>query len=452
MELSLRQIAAAIGAEYTGEELAVRQLSTDSRDIPQGCLFLALTGERFDGHKYVAVALEQGAAAAVVSAEVDVLPGLLLKVKDTRQAYLGIANLYRKSLDVKVVGVTGSVGKTTTKEMIACVCEAGFETLKTEQNLNNEVGVSQMLLRLEPKHRVAVLELAMDGPGQIAPLSRAAEPDIAVVTNIGVSHMEAMGSREAIRDEKLSIRAGMADGGVLVLNGDDDMLRDVKDDRLKILRYGVEDKGCAITGSRIKEFATHTTFVISYDGNRYDGQIPSMGKHNVYNALAAFAVGVALGIQPHIAVAALKNYKPAGMRQRIVKHNAYTIVEDCYNASPDSMKAAMETLGHLVCDGRRIAVLSDMLELGDLAERAHLDAGALVAGCGADMLLCTGELARGYVEGAKAAGMTEVFHFDGKDALFQRLKELLEPGDIAWFKASRGMKLEDVLARIYAEL
>ncbi|MDR2933350.1 MAG: UDP-N-acetylmuramoyl-tripeptide--D-alanyl-D-alanine ligase [Oscillospiraceae bacterium] len=451
-QLSIKQIARAVGAEYTGDDVAVSAVSSDSRDIPAGCLFVALCGDRFDGHAFVADALSKGAAFAVVSGAVPAPGDRLLRVSDTRQALLDIAGLYRRSLDVKVVGVTGSVGKTTTKEMIACVCEAGFKTLKTEMNLNNEVGLSQMILRLTPEHKVAVFEMGMDGPGQIAPLSMAAAPDIAVVTNIGVSHLEAMGSRENIRDEKLSITRGLRDKGVLILNGDDDMLGAYANDELNTVFYAIERQDCAVRGSRIREFSTHTTFEISYDGRRFDAQIPSMGKHNVYNALAAFCVGVSLGVAPHIAVAALKNYRPAGMRQKIVVHNSYTVVEDCYNASPDSMRAAMETLGHLACTGKRIAVLSDMLELGRVAEQAHLDAGRIAAACGVDHLLCTGTMAVAYVQGAKAAGMADARHFDSKAALFAALKEILAPEDIVWFKASRGMKLEDVIEMIYKEL
>ncbi|MDL2233003.1 UDP-N-acetylmuramoyl-tripeptide--D-alanyl-D-alanine ligase [Ruminococcaceae bacterium OttesenSCG-928-L11] len=452
-QMSLREIVEATGGMYSGEERVIAAVSSDTRDLPEGCLFIALKGDRFDGHAFVGKALEQGAAVAVVSDDVEAPPGRVLRVQDTRQAYLDIAGLYRRMLGLKVVGITGSVGKTTTKEMIACVCAAGFSTLKTEMNLNNEVGLSQMLLRLTPEHRVAVLEMGMDGPGQIAPLSRSAAPDIGVVTNIGVSHLEALGSRENIRDEKLDIRAGIGDSGVLVLNGDDDMLAPVEDPRLTVMRYGIDSPDCMVRGSRIKEFSSHTTFEVAYDGNRFDAQIPSMGKHNVYNALAALCVGIALDIPLHKAIAALRNYRPAGMRQRIVVHNSFTVVEDCYNASPDSMRAALETLGHLKCDGKRIAVLSDMLELGSVAEQSHRETGHIVAECGADVLLCTGELARLYQQGAREKGMGDAaMWFPDKAALYDHLKSILQAGDIAWFKASRGMRLEEVIERIYREI
>lgn len=451
--LRIQDIARAIGAEFGGEG-QVSAVSTDTRNLPEGCLFVALRGEKFDGHAFIDQALADGAAYAVAEETEGSPAGRVLKVKDTRAAYLAIANLYRNSLDVHVVGVTGSVGKTTTKEMVACALSAGFPTLKNEANLNNEIGLPQTILRLTKEHRAAVLEMGMDGPGQIAPLSLCAQPDIGIVTNIGVSHLEAMGTRENILREKLSIGEGMADGAPLILCGDDDLLVTapaVLGGRLRILYYGIDNPNCVVRADRIKEFSTHTTFEIVYDGNRFDATIPSMGRHNVYNALAAFLAAVCLQIPPQDAIASLKGYRPAGMRQNIVKHGPFTVVEDCYNASPDSMKAAMATLGKLECDGRRIAVLSDMLELGAIERQAHYDAGALAARSNVDILLCTGPLSQEYVRGAKDAGMASVHYFADKDSLFDWLKAELRSGDVAWFKASRGMQLEQVIARVYKE-
>jgi UDP-N-acetylmuramoyl-tripeptide--D-alanyl-D-alanine ligase len=343
------------------------------------------------------------------------------------------------------------VGKTTTKEMIACALSAGYQTLKNEANLNNEVGVSQTLLQITENHEAAVLELAMDAPGQIAPLSDVAAPDVGVVTNIGVSHLAAMGSRENIRDEKLDIRSGMKDGAVLILNGDDDLLSGVRDDRLRVMFYAINNLDAAIRAEHLREFSTHTTFEILYDGNRFDASIPSLGRHNVMNALAAVAVATSLGVPPQDAIAALKNYRPAGMRQNIVKHGSYTVVEDCYNASPDSMKAALDTMRGMEWDGRRIAILSDMLELGGIEQSAHREIGSLAANSGLDYLLTVGSLARLYAVGAKETGFGSALHFESGDELFGWLKQHVKPGDLLWFKASRGMRLEDVITRFYQE-
>ena len=443
------------GAGDKDTHATITAVSADSRQITPGCLFVALRGDTFDGHAFVAQALAQGAAYAVVEADcsLDAPPEKLLRVADTRQALLSIAGVYRDLFAIPVTAITGSVGKTTTKEMIACVCQSRYDTLKTEMNLNNEIGVAQMLLRLTPDHQAAVLEMGMDGPGQIAPISRAVSPTVAVVTNIGVSHLEAMGTKENTCREKLDIRAGMPDGGTLILNGDDPLLQNTDDPRLRVVFYSLENPACAFFAADIHEANGLTTFTICYSGHSYPAELPAIGRHNIGNALAAFAVGVTLGLAPADAAAALKNYQPAGMRQKIVVHNSLTIVEDCYNASPDSMKAALETLGHMPCTGRRIAVLSDMLELGSVAEESHTAVGTLVAGCGADALFCTGTMAQLYRQGALAAGMTEqqTFFFADKDTLAAALVQYAAAGDVLWFKASRSMRLEEVLQRLYAE-
>jgi len=448
-QLLLRDIAVALNLEYSGNK-AIAYICSDSRAVTPGCLFVALSGERFDGHDYVTKALEQGAAMAVVMQDNAAWPqAQILRVEDTRQAMLDIAGLYRCKMNIPVVAVTGSVGKTTTKEMIACVVSAGFKTLKTEANLNNEIGLSQTIYGITREHEAAVLEMGMDGPGQIAPLSRSAAPNVGVLTNIGVSHFEALGSRENILREKLDITAGMSDGATLVINIDNDMLANVNVPRLKLMSYGVNNPAAMVRAEGLACFSTHTTFRIYYNGMRYDASIPAMGEHNVYNALAAFCVGCALGIEPHRALATLRDYKPAGMRQKVVTHCGYTVVEDCYNASPDSMVVAMKTLGNLKVAGKRIAILGDMLELGKLAEQAHCEVGAAAAKYGVDMLYCTGSLAQLICKGAQNAGMQNAFWFESKEELFAALKPNLAEEDLCWVKASRGVHLEEVLTMIY---
>lgn len=448
-KLSIGEIARAVGAEFAGAECLIEEISTDSRHIPENCLFIALKGDKFDGHDYIDYALEHGAAFAVsMNAQSPQNPRVLY-VTDTRRALLAIAGLYRKLLGLTVVGVTGSVGKTTTKEMAACVLESTCRAYKSDQNQNNEIGLSKTILQLNKSHEAAVVEMGMDGPGQIAPLAKTAAPDVGVVTNIGVSHIQAFGSRENIFKEKLSITQGMPDGAYLVLCGDDDLLKTVREPRLNVLFYGIDDKSCPVRAEHITEFSTHTVFEIVYGQNRFDAQIPCMGRHNVYDALAAFSVGLCLSIPPQVSIAALKNYRPAGMRQKIVVHNSYTVVEDCYNASPDSMRAALETLGKLKCDGKRIAVLSDMLELGAIAEESHREMGRAAAHGNIDYLLCTGTLSKEYAAAARESGMENAAHYETQEQLFEAIRELLRPSDVIWFKASRGMKLEQVIAKLY---
>lgn len=452
IEMRLGHIAKAVGADFAGaEDAIIGSVSKNSKELPEGCLFVAIRGENFDGHDFIAEALRGGAAFAVAGRDGDWPRDRVLRVADARMAYMDIARECRRSVNPKVVAVTGSVGKTTTKEMAACVAAAKYNTLKTFANLNNEIGVSETLLQLEPECEAAVIEIGVDGPGQMAPISRTAEPDIAIITNIGVSHLEAFGTRESILGEKLDIRAGLKPDAPLILSADNDLLSGAKILNRPVMYFGIESAGCDVRAEKIREFATHTNFEIVYLQNRYDAQIPCIGRHNVGNALAAFCAGQCLGVEPELCAAALKNYRPAGMRQNTVAHNSYTIVEDCYNSSPDSLRAALETLGNLVCDGRRIAVLSDMLELGPVEESAHFEAGETAAARGIDYLLCTGPRSRLTVDAAKGAGLADAYYFETQDELFGFLKSLLRQGDTAWFKASRGMKLEQVIRRIYKE-
>ena len=449
-ELSILQAANAAGAAYSGANAVIRAISTDSRDIPHGCLFIALEGERFDGHAFIEKALEQGAAYALA-----MRPGSysaderVLTVSDTGQALLDIAGCYRDTMPAKIVGITGSVGKTTTRDMVACVLFAAMPTLCTKANLNNEIGLPKTLLELTPEHRAAVLEMGMDGPGQIRRMAHCARPDVGIITNIGVSHIEHLGSRENILAAKMELCEGMADGATLILCGDDELLKTVKTSRLRVMRYGIYNKENDVLAADIETDSTYTAFTVLYNGKRLPTRIPALGEHNVLAALAAFCAGTTLGIEPERALEALQEFSPTGMRQKMVDCRGFTVVEDCYNASPDSMRAALRTLGTMPCKGRRIAVLSDMLELGGIAEQSHYKIGRLAAENAVDCLLCTGELAKQYAEGAKQGGLADVRYYSDKASLAGELCAMLKPGDIVWLKASRGMRLEEVLTRIY---
>ncbi len=445
--LDIRDLAAAIGAFYDGPSHPVPRICTDTRTLTPGCLFVALTGENFDGHSYIQKALEQGAAFAVSARPLE--DDRVLVVRDTRQALLDLAGYYRGKLALPVVTITGSVGKTTTKEMAACVLSSAFSTLKTPANLNNEVGLSHTILSLSPSHEAAVLELGVDAPGQMLPLARCAAPDIGIVTGIGVTHLQQFGTRDAIRAEKLALGDAMADGAPLLLCGDNDLLAGVEIPRLQVIRYGIHNPGNQVKAQNLREEVDTTFFDIEWEGGVYPACIPVLGRHNVLNALAGFAAGVLLGMAPPHASGALKGYAPEGMRQKVVSHKGFTIVEDCYNASPDSMEAALHTLKSMPCKGKRIAVLSDMLELGSREEEEHRRVGTVAAGC-ADLLFCTGSRSALYAEGANKAGLAQAFHFPDQDSLYAALCRQISAGDVLWFKASRGMHLEHLLERIYA--
>ena len=445
LPLKLREIAAAAHAECKTEipDIEITDICTDSRDVQPGSLFVALCGKQFDGHAFVKKAMENGAAFAVVQNEGDYGTDRLLYVKTTRQAFLDIAGLHRSRFHPKVIAVTGSVGKTTTREMVAAVVKSKYKTLKTENNLNNEVGVPKTLLELDESYEAMVLEFGMVWPGEIRELTVPAKPDVAVVTCIGTCHIENLGSRENILKAKLEILEGLRPGGTLLLNHDNDLLRVLSFPQFHTLFYSTEDPAADIFAEGIVPSENSTSFTIVAKEGRFPAVIPCIGIHNVSNALAGWAAGVAVGVEPERAAAALAEFQATGMRQKMIDWKDIRIVEDCYNANPESVRAAMKTLSEMPCRGRKIAVLGDMLELGAVAESCHLEAGREAAAA-ADLLFCQGPLAELIAQGAREAGMAEVYYEKEKEPLAVLLREKARPGAVIWMKASRGMKFEDI--------
>lgn len=455
LPLKLKEIADAIGAKTKTEipDIEITNICTDSRDVKPGSIFVALCGEKFDGHAFVKTAMENGALWAVVQKEGDYGTDKLLFVNTTRQAFLDIAGLYRSKFSPKVIAVTGSVGKTTTREMIASVIKSRYKTLKTENNLNNEVGVPKTILELDESIEAMVLEFGMVNLGEIRELTLPAKPDIAVITCIGTCHIENLGSRENIKKAKFEIIEGLKKGGTLLLNKDNDMMKDICLPDYNVVYYAVGDASADIRAKDIVERDGETDFTILFEGKEYPAHIPAMGEHNVLNALAGFGAGIAAGIEPEQCALALANFKNTGMRQKVQICRGIKVVEDCYNANPDSMKAALSTLGaqKLPEGARKIAVLGDMLELGTVAESSHYETGKLAAE-NADLLFCFGELSRLIAAGAWRNGMRETsFHFETKEELSEKLRKTAKPGDIIWLKASRGMRFEDIAEAFYEE-
>lgn len=444
---TLQEAAAALGLPQMQAEATLADVCTDTRKIQPGSLFVCLRGERFDGHSFASQAAQLGAAALLVDHPVDAdVPQLV--VTDTGKALLQLAGWYRRRFQLPVVGLTGSVGKTTTKEFIALVLGAKYNTLKTQGNLNNEIGVPQMLFRLEDSHTAAVIEMGMNHFGEISRLTRAVAPTVGLITNIGVSHIENLGSRAGILQAKLEILEGMAPDAPLIVNMDNDMLRTVKLGDRPLLTFAIDDQSADFTATDIAEQGSTTTFTVHHSTFTQPVTIPTVGIHNVYNALAAMAVGYVTGVDPAAAASALANYVPAGMRQNLVQVGGVQVIEDCYNASPDSMRAALQTLGKLPVH-RRYAVLGAMLELGDYAKEAHTQVGKMAAENGIDGVLAYGADAADIVEAAKQAGLENARLFDTKEALAQSLAQQVQPGDGVLFKGSRGMHLEDVMHTVY---
>ena len=445
-KMSLADIASAVGGRATADGY-IDAAFTDSRNPVEGGLFIALEGDKFDGHEFIDKAVEDGAAAVMCRKHTDASVPVIY-VDDTKSALIKLAAYYRSTFSIPVIGLTGSVGKTTTKEMIALVVSSAFKTIKTKGNLNNEIGMPLTLLSMEADTQCAVVEMGMNHAGEISLLTSAAKPTIGVITNIGVSHIENLGSRDNILKAKLEIIEGMKKDSPLILNGDNDKLRGIMSDRFRVIFYGIDDPVCKVRADNIREFDDHTQFTAVYSGERVCVDLPAIGRHNVYNALAAIAVGTQLGISLSDCAKALEKYVPAGMRQNIVKKNGVTFIEDCYNASPDSVKASLSALNSVTAK-RRIAVLGDMLELGSYSSEAHSQCGEYCAQSGVDILLTLGEKSLFTADSASRAGVKLVRSFTDGGELAEYLAKRLREGDAVVFKASHGVHLENVIEKVY---
>ncbi len=443
--LTLKQIAKAVSGELINcdENMVVSSVSTDTRTITAGALFVALKGENSDGHRFIQNAINSGAICAISEKNQEGLP--LIIVEDTSKALLDLAGFYRKEMRIPVVAVTGSVGKTSTRGMIASVLSQKYKTLATEGNFNNEIGVPLTLFRLSNEHEIAVIEMGMNHFGELSRITRAALPDTAVITNIGEAHIENLGTREGILNAKLEILEGLSHGGTVVLCGDNDMLWTLNG-RLEFetVYYGIENEKTDIRAYDVKTYPESSEFKFSVEGREYIATISVAGAHHIYNALCAIVVGLKYNVPLNDIITGIKEFIPVGLRQAAVKLKKYTIIKDCYNASPTSMKSGLEVLSLKECNGRRVAILGDMLELGTISEEAHLETGKLVPGYNVDCLITVGEKAKLIAEGAKEKGLKDVYSFLTNADACERLYDILKEGDVVLFKASRGMHLEEI--------
>jgi len=444
-KISLKKIAEWCKAQ-TDLEGFVEKISTDSRYIDAGTLFIALKGERFDANDFVPDVLSKG-AKAVVCSRYEGNDDRIILVEDTGKALLDIAAGYRQSFNIPFVALTGSVGKTTTKGMIYAVLSEKFNTLRTEGNLNNEIGVPKTLFRLEKCHQAAVIEMGMNHFGEISRLSKTVCPDIGVITNVGTAHIENLGSRNGILKAKSEILDGMKKGSPLVINGDSDMLSKVSADGYKVVRFGLD--GGDVTAENIDPTPLGSGFTVKYKGESARAFVPSQGVHNVYNGLCAIAVGLLLGMTLEECVRGLRNFAPEGMRQKITSVKGMTFIEDCYNANLDSMCAALETLKSLKIK-RTVAVLGDMLELGDFSKEAHQRVGEKAFETECALVVTFGDEAENIAKSFAENG-GEAKAFSDKAELTGFLRGNLKEGDTVLFKGSRGMKMEEIFTSLYKE-
>lgn len=451
--MSLAEIVRATSASVLRErETVFSDITTDTRKIGPGALFVALKGERFNGEDFARQAAEAGAAGVLVSegcapGNIEGLEVPVLRVADTLSAYQAIAKAWRMRFDIPVVAITGSNGKTTTKDLTASVLGARFPVLKTEANFNNEIGLPMTLLSLRQEHRAAVVEIGMRGLGQIEALAPMAAPSVGVVTNVGETHIELLGSIENIARAKGEMVEAIRAGGTVVLNADNPYVAAMRGKAapgVRVVTFG-ESEGADVRGTDIVSEGFGMRFRASFAGGvKQDYTLPLAGRHNVSNALAALAVGWTLGLSPEETAAGLASPAMSGQRFACEKRGDYMIVNDAYNASPMSMAAAIETLKD-VAAGRRVAVLGDMLELGDHAKAAHRRVGELLAASGAAVLVTRGALGEEIAAGAEAAGMKEVHRCASHEEAADVLRHILRAGDTVLFKGSHGMQMDKII-------
>ncbi len=452
--LELRQVAAWCGGKLDPkyDTVAVEGVTTDSREIKGGDLYIPLSGTHADGHSFISRAMEDGAAAVMTERTPKAgIPSV--QVRDTLEAFGHLAAQYRASLPVKVLAITGSVGKTTTKEMLAAILHRRFRTTWTEGNHNNNLGLPISVMDIEADTEYAVLELGMNHFGEMSYLTKIAKPDVAIFTNIGTMHIEYLGSREGILRAKMEILEGMSDKGIVIMNGDEPLLWNLRDSmKRKHYYFGVKNEACDVRASDLRPAAEGEYFTITGFGRSFPVFVPVVGRHSVYNALAAAAAALLCGAEERDVREGLAGFTNTGRRQQIYVKKGFTIIDDCYNAGPESMAAALDVLAARKCEGRRIAVLGDMLELGAVSSAEHYRVGRLAAEKGIDVVMAFGANSQRLISGAVTGGIAagRALGYDDQDQLIQELRARAQPGDVLLFKGSRGSRMERVLNRFLA--
>lgn len=441
--ITLRQAAAWCGGTVE-EQYADREFTganNDTRLLQPGQLFVALRGAR-DGHDFIPAAMENGAAAVLCRRKVGDYPAIY--VDDPRKALGDIAREELKRIGARVVAVTGSVGKSTTKEMIACVLEEYFRVSKTPANHNNDIGMPMAILAMPLDTEIAVLEMGMNHFGEISYLSNIGHPDVAVIINIGTAHMEFLGSQEGIRKAKMEIVEGMSPTGLLLLNGDDFLLRNLDRQPQQRITYFGQSEDCDIRAVEVRQEGNLLRFRAEAGRLSIPVEMSLEGRHYVNDALAAIAVALKLMVPVQRISEGLAHFRNISGRQEIFQAGEYTIIKDCYNAGPESMEAALNVLGNK--PGRRVAVLGDMLELGDCTQAEHYKIGRIAAEK-ADMVFAYGPHADRVRDGTITGGMPDDkgMAFETQEELVKALRNAVRPGDVLLFKASRGMHLERAL-------
>ena len=447
--ITIGDILKMTGAEASfeiDENARVCNVSNDSRDIKEDAIYAAIVGERLDGHDFARAALENGAIAAIVEKRVtekDIL------VKDTRRALKDIAMGYRSRFDIPFLAVTGSSGKTTTKDMLYFAVSESRKTLRNLGNLNSEIGLPMTVFNLDESHECAVLEMGMYVQGEIDYLAEIVKPHFAIITNVGVAHIQSAGSRENILKAKMEIANYMTQSDVLLINGDNDMLQTVDTGAIKpsVYKYGLEEHNDI---RLISYETTESGMKIQADilGKITEYEIPTLGIHNIYNSLSVMGLCSLMGLDMKKSAEGIRKYQPSKYRMEIKSVSGKTLIEDFYNANPDSLRASIETFRQMQGE-RKVAVLADMLELGEISEKEHMNAGIQASEI-FDVIICIGSDAKYIGKGAIENGFDKgrVYYFANNEEAVSEINSILRPGDAVLMKGSRGMKLEEVAESI----
>ena len=444
--LTPRKIAEITGGEYIGDEpsadVRVAGAARDDHDVKPGNLFVCIRGARADGHDFANTAFTSGAACCLAERVLQDAQGPYVLVNSTLEAIKTIGKYYRSLFDIPVIGVTGSVGKTTTKEMTAAALGSKFRVLKTQENLNNELGVPLTLLSLDERHEAAVIEMGVSDFGEMSRLAEIVRPDICIMTKIGYSHIETFGDLNGVLRAKSEVFSFMNPDGAAILNGDDELLKKY-DPGIRKITFGLEPHNDYRAENIRAEGTNAVIFNIAGHMELFNVRIPAYGTHLAAAALAASAAGRQLGMTNDEISRGLMSYKPVEGRANVKSTGFITLIDDCYNSNPNSVMAALESLSSL--PGRRIAILGDMFELGDISEQMHREVGIFAAVSGINSLICCGDNAVFIYEGYISAGGGDPWFFTSKQELNTALSELINKGDAVLIKASHGMKFEELL-------
>lgn len=449
MQITFNEMLKAIDGEVIVQEKEIKfnKLCIDTRKVEKDNVFLAIKGANFNGNDFALKALELGASIVIIdeikfNMEDININGTIIKVKNARQALLELAKFYREKLGLKVIGVTGSTGKTSTKDLIAALLSDKYKVFKTKGNFNNDIGLPLMILELTSDYDVAVLEMGMSSLGEIELLADVARPDIGVITNIGLSHIENLKTQENILKAKMEISTFFDENNVLIINGEDEFLKNISGKSYKVKKIGYNHE-YDVYASNIILREDETEFLAHAFGEEAVFTLPMAGKHNVLNTMLAIEVAECLNVSFKEMILGLDNIEATSMRLQVIKREGLTIINDCYNASPDSMKSSLDVLSaYKNC--RKVAILGDMYELGDEAKRAHFEVGEY-ARDKVDLLIVIGEYINNFKDGFNN---DNIIMYNTKEECIKELENIVNKDDVVLVKASRGVKLEDVVKRL----